>query len=123
MFAGARTIDTASRMLDMASLFGPLPIAGPWTALGLRRGQFLGILAFSVGLFVVVGGPIWNHLHDGHTWRLGVSYSAIPPAVVCALQCNRSLRFGRALVASGVLALLKLVVTAGLMVLIALWAQ
>ena len=107
----------------MASLFGPLPVAGPWTGLGLTRGQFLGILALSLALFVVVGGPIWGHLHDGHFWRLGVSYAAIPPAVAWALHRNGGMQAVRVVVASGVLALLKLVLTAGLMVLLALAAQ
>ncbi len=107
----------------MPPLFGPLPLAGPWTALGLTRGQFLGILALSFGLFVVWGGPVWSHLHDGHFWRLGVSYAAIPPAVAWALHRNGGLQAARVLVASGVLALLKLVLTAGLMVLVALAAQ
>jgi hypothetical protein len=107
----------------MASLFAPFPAAGPWTPLGLTRGQFLGILALSVGLFVVVGGPIWSHLRDRHFWRLGVSYAVILPAVAWALHRNHSMRPARVIVASGVLAVLKLVLTAGLMLLLALAAQ
>ena len=107
----------------MASFFGPLPVAGPWTPLGLSRRQFLGILALSVVLFVVVGGPLWNHVRDRHVWRLGVSYAVIPPGVAWALHRNHTLRPWRLLAASGVIALLKLLLTAGLLVLVALAAQ
>jgi hypothetical protein len=107
----------------MTSLVGPLPVAGPWTALGLTRSQFLTIVGLSVGLFIIVGGPIWSHLHGTHLWRLVVSYAVIPPAVAWALRRNRSMGAVRVVVASGVLALLKLVLTAGLMVLVALAAQ
>jgi hypothetical protein len=107
----------------MVSLFGPLPTRGPWTALGLTRGQFVTILGLSVGLFLVVGGPVWRHLRDAHFWRLALSYAVIPPAVAWALRRNGSSHALRIVVASGVLALLKLLITAGLLVLLALLAQ
>ena len=115
----------ASQMLvpGMSSLFGPLPVAGPWTPLGLSRRQFLAILGLSAALFVLVGGPLWNHVRDAHFWRLGVSYAVIPPGVAWALHRNHTLSPWRILAASGVIALLKLVLTAGLLILVALALQ
>jgi hypothetical protein len=103
-----------------APFFGSLPDRGLWTAVGLRRGQFGAILGVSVTLFVFVGGPVWTHLHDGHFMRLAVSYGVIPPAVVLALGRNGSIDLARVLGASAVIALVKLLVTAGLLVVIAL---
>jgi hypothetical protein len=103
-----------------ARLFGPLPAHGIWTAVGLTRGQFLAILALSVALFVFVGGPLWRHLGDGHFARIMVSYGIIPPAVVAVLARKGSLRTRFVLAASGVIALVKLVVTAALLVAFAL---
>ncbi len=103
-----------------APLFGPLPIHGVWTAVGLTRGQFVAILALSVALFVLVGGPVWTRLHDSHFTRLLVSYAAIPPAVWVALRRNGAARPATVFAASAVVALVKLVVTAGLLVVVAL---
>ncbi len=107
----------------MSPLFGPLPVAGPWTPLGLSRRQFLATLGLSILLFVLVGGPLWRHVRDGHFWRLGLSYAVIPPLVAWALHRNGTLSPWRVLVASGVIALLKLVLTAGLLMLVALAVQ
>jgi hypothetical protein len=101
-------------------LFGPLPVRGLWTALGLTRAQFIGILLLSVALFVFVDGPLWAHLRDGHLTRIGVSYGIIVPAVAAALYRNRSLRPVLLLTAITVIALVKLLLTAGLLVAIAL---
>lgn len=103
-----------------APFFGALPERGLWTAVGLTRKQFAAILGLSVGLFVFVGGPLWAHLHDGHLARLAVSYGMIPPAVVLAFHRNGSVRLPLVLGASAVIALVKLLVTAGLMVVVAL---
>jgi hypothetical protein len=100
--------------------FGALPEHGPWTAVGLTRGQFIAILALSVALFVLVDGPVWAHLRDGHTMRIAVSYGIIPPAVAVALRRNRSARLSLVLGASAVIALVKLLLTAALLVAIAL---
>jgi len=103
-----------------APLFGPLPIHGVWTAVGLTRGQFVAILGVSVALFVWVGGPVWTRLHESHFVRLTVSYGVIPPAVWLALHRNGAARPATVLAASAVVALVKLVVTAGLLVVVAL---
>jgi len=101
-------------------LFAPLPEHGIWTRLGLGRGQFLGILALSVVLFVVVGGPVWLHVHDAHFFRIAISYGVIPFAVGVALWRNRALRPGLLVGGSAVIAGLKLVITAGLLLVLAI---
>jgi hypothetical protein len=103
-----------------APFFGSLPERGLWTAVGLTRGQFATILGLSVALFVLVDGPLWAHLRDGHTTRIAVSYGVIPPAVALALHRNRSARLPLVLGASAVIALVKLLLTAALLVVIAL---
>jgi hypothetical protein len=53
-----------------APFISGLPEHGIWTAVGLSRGQFFGILLVSIGLFLLVGGPLWMHLREGHFARL-----------------------------------------------------
>lgn len=101
-----------------APLFGPLPARGIWTPLGLSRNQFLAILGLSLGLFVLVGGPVWRHLHDGHMARLAASYAVVPLGVAAALRRNGSLRPMLLLGGALMIGLLKLVLTAGLIVLL-----
>lgn len=91
-----------------------------WTAVELTRGQFVSILGLSVLLFVFVGGPLWNHLHDSHFARLAVSYAAIPLAVGVALYRNGACRLPLIVGASALIAVVKLLLTAGLMVVLAL---
>ena len=97
-------------------LFAPLPTRGIWTALDLTRTQFLLILAASLLIFAFLGGPLWSHAHQSHFWRLTLSYLVIPPAVVAALWRNRKLGWLRVLVGSAVIAMVKLVLTALLLV-------
>lgn len=99
-----------------ARLFAPLPADGPWTQLGLGRGQFFAILAGAVLIYIFVGGPLWAHLRQNDFVRITVSYAAIPLAVAWAQRRNRTLRLTTWLVASGVLAALKLLATAGIAV-------
>ncbi len=99
---------------------GTFPTDGVWTTLGLGRAQFFAILGLSLALFAFVDGPVWRHVHAPHFWRIMVSYAAIPVAVAAALAWNRTPRFGLFLGASAVLALAKLVLTAGLLVALAL---
>jgi hypothetical protein len=101
------------------SLLGGIPERGVWTALGLRRGQFLAILGGAVLVFLFLGGPVWRHVHDGHFARIVVSYAVIPPAVWVALRRNGSRGIVAVGVAATVLALIKLVVTAGLLAVLA----
>lgn len=101
-------------------LFGSLPLRGVWTDVGLGRGQFFAILGTSVLLFVGIGGVVWRHVHEGHFWRIGISYGVIPPAVVAALAWNRTWSVWRAVAASAILALAKLVLTALLLLIVAL---
>lgn len=101
-----------------APLFGPLPTQGIWTALDLSRSQFLATLALSVVLFLFIGGPLWAHTRESHFWRINLSYAIIPVAVAAALYRNGKARFVSIVVASVVIALVKLVVTAVLLVMI-----
>jgi hypothetical protein len=64
----------------------------------------------------------WTHLRDRHGTRLTLSYLAIPPMVAAALWRNNAFSLGRWAAASSVIALLKLVATAGLMVVLTLAA-
>ena len=100
--------------------FGALPERGLWSAVGLTRGQFVGVLGLSVALFVFVGGPVWMHVHDGHLTRIAVSYGVIPPATAIALHRNHNARLPLLAGATVVIALLKLLLTAGLLVVVAL---
>ena len=100
------------------TLFGPLPTRGLWTALDLTRGQFLAILLLSVALFTFIGGPIWLHARASHFWRITLSYAAIPAGVTAALLHNSQARLARIIVASVVISLIKLIVTALLLVMI-----
>ena len=100
--------------------FGGLPKRGIWTAVELTRNQFVAILGLSVLLFVFVGGPLWNHLHDSHFLRIAVSYGVIPLAVALALHRNGSWRLPLVVGASALIAVVKLLLTAGLMVVLAL---
>jgi hypothetical protein len=99
---------------------GPLPERGVWTAAGLGRGHFLAILALSVALFLFVDGPLWAHLHDRHLLRIAVSYGVIPPAVAVALHRRGTLGPLVLVTASAVVALVKLVLTAGILIVLAL---
>jgi hypothetical protein len=103
-----------------SALFGPLPTRGIWTALGLTRAQFVVILAASVLLFVFVDGPLWRHLHDRHFARITVSYAFIPPAVGVALYRNGHARLLPIVVGAVVIGVIKLVLTAALLVVIAM---
>jgi hypothetical protein len=110
-------------MEERARFFGGLPDEGIWTTLALSRAQFLAILAVAMLLFVFVDGPVWRHVRASHFLRITVSYGVIPFAVAGALAQNRRLRPMLLLGASAVLALIKLVLTAGLLVVLAIAGQ
>lgn len=96
------------------SLFAPLPVDGVWSSVGLGRGQFATILVASSLLFLLWGGPLWNDPRGAHFGRLVASYALIPVLCAAALARNRRLTAATFLGASGVLAFLKLIVTASL---------
>jgi hypothetical protein len=100
--------------------FGPLPIEGVWTAVGMTRGQFAGIVVLSTALFVFIDGPIWSGVHDSHFARIVYSYALIPPLVAAALHFNGRLGWGLAIAASVVVGLVKLVLTAVIVVVVGL---
>lgn len=104
--------------VNRGALFGPLPTRGIWTALRLTRNQFLFILSLSVVLFLFVDGPLWAHLHDTHFGRIVINYGVIPLAVTAALILNGKAQVLRIVVASAVIAGIKLVATAALLVLV-----
>jgi len=86
--------------------------------LALTRDQFLLILAVSIALFLFIDGPLWRHLHASHFKRIALSYAAIPIAVATALVRNGKGRVLPIFVASVVISLIKLVLTAALLVVI-----
>lgn len=98
----------------------PLPVTGPWTSVGLTRAEFLTVLLGSTLVFLVVPTPLWTHLREGHFTRLAVSYGVIPVALSLLLARDGRLAPGVLLRGTLVLALLKLVLTTGLMMAIAL---
>ncbi len=100
--------------------FEGLPERGIWSPLGLTRGQFLLILAVAMALFLFVDGPVWRHVHAGHFRRITVSYGVIPVAVTAALLRNRRARPMLVVGGTAVLAAIKLVLTAGLLVALAI---
>jgi hypothetical protein len=91
-----------------------------WTAVGLTRGQFLSILAVSILLFMFLYGPLWLHTHDSHFGRIVWSYLMILPMTGAALYRNGKARIGTVVAASVVIGLVKLVVTAVILVAIGL---
>jgi len=101
-------------------LVGPLPTQGLWTAVGLPRGRFLVILATAVLAFVLIGGPVWRDPHGDHLARIALSYAVIVPLVVLALRRQQPFPIGQAVAAIATIALVKLVVTALLLGLLAL---
>jgi hypothetical protein len=98
------------------AFFGSLPTHGIWNAVDLTRDQFLVILALSVALFIFIDGPLWSHAHESHFRRIVLSYLAIPAAVAVALFRNQKLRFAPLIVGSAVISLVKLVLTAVVLV-------
>ena len=94
----------------------PLPASGPWTTVGLSRGQFFGILIGACLIYLFLGGPLWLHLRQNDFVRIAVSYIVIPIAVAIAQRHAGTLRFSTWFAGSGIIAALKLLVTAGIAV-------
>ena len=104
-------------------LVGPLPVRGPWTAVGLSRGPFLAILAVSIVAFVLIGGPVWRDVRGDHFERIALSYALIVPLVGLALRHRRPFPLGQAVAAIATIALVKLVATAVLLAVLALGSR
>ena len=112
--SGAEGPGTVASGAARTRLFAPLPRDGFWTSLGLTRAQFFGILLASCAVFLLWGGPLWLRLGGDDFARLASSYALIPVAVAAALSWNGKLRFSLFFAATVVIAILKLVVTAGI---------
>ena len=104
-------------------LVGPLPVRGPWTAVGLSRAQFLATLAVATAAFVFIGGPVWRDVRGDHFERIALSYAVIVPLVGIALRHRRPFPFGQAVAAIATIALVKLVATAVLLGVLALGSR
>lgn len=100
--------------------FGPLPTRGMWTAVSLTRGQFFLILTVSIAMFLFLDGPLWLHTRESHFWRIGWSYLAIVPMAWVALYRNGKVHLSTVVAASVVVGLVKLVLTAVILVVIGL---
>lgn len=100
---------------DPVPLFAPFPVEGPWTKVGITRAQFLAIVAASTGLFLLVDGPLWRHVHGAHLTRIAVSYLAIPVLVVVAASRNGTVNPRLVAAATLLIAGVKLVITAALL--------
>jgi hypothetical protein len=105
---------------DTPPFFGGLPRHGVWTTVHLSAGQFAAILALSLALFVFLDGPLWQHLRDSHTLRILASYAAIPAAVALALARNGRLRPMPLLGGTLVIGVIKLLLTAFLVMVLGL---
>jgi hypothetical protein len=96
-----------------------IPERGIWTVVGLGRGQFFAILLVSIFLFLVLDGPAWRHLRESHTKRIIASYGVIPVLVWVAQWKNQTLGLRFWLEAFLLIALVKFIVTAVLLVALA----
>lgn len=92
--------------------FAPFPTKGIWTAIGLSRTAFFVIFLGASALYVFWGGPLWSHLGEEDFQRIVVSYAVIPIAVAIALIRTATFGLGTFLAATGVIAALKLLLTA-----------
>ena len=88
--------------------------------MGLTRAQFILILGVSVVMFLFLDGPLWLHTHDSHFGRIVWSYLVILPLTWGALYRNGKAHVGAIVAASVVIGLVKLVVTAVILVVIGL---
>lgn len=97
-----------------------IPQQGIWTAVNLSREQFFAILLLSILLFLLLDGPAWRHLRDSHTVRIVGSYGIIPVLVAISQWKRHCVGLRPWLEASILLSLIKLLVTAVLLVVLAL---
>lgn len=79
---------------------------------GLSYVQFGGLLAFSVALFLLWGGPLWSAGPEAsHVGRFAVSYLAVAPVASLLLVWVRRFSLGHLLTTLGEVWAIKLVVT------------
>ena len=97
-----------------------IPERGIWTSVSLSREQFFAILLVSILFFLFLDGPAWRHLRDSHTARIAGSYGIIPVLVALAQWQRGCLRLRPWVEASILISLIKLLVTAILLVMLAL---
>jgi hypothetical protein len=97
-----------------------IPERGIWTSVGLSREQFFIILLFSILFFLFLDGPAWRHLRDSHTLRIAGSYGIIPALVAFAQWRRGCLRLRPWVEASILISLIKLLLTAILLIMFAL---
>jgi len=111
---GETTNTMTQQSTERARMFSTPSLQGPWTALRLTRAQFFAILLGATLVYVFTGGPLWSHLRENDFDRITISYLVIPATVALALYRNHELRVSTWLAASGVIAAVKLLLTAGL---------
>ncbi len=70
--------------------------------------------------FVFIDGPVWLQPAHGHFRRITLSYLMIVPGTLAALSYNRSFSWSNWFIASAVIAFIKFVITALLLVAIGL---
>lgn len=82
---------------------------------GITARQLAVSLTGLVGLFLFVQGPIWSHVWEAD-FAILWSYAPIPAVVLGLLIVNRTFSVGRLLLGSFLVALLKYVITATILV-------
>lgn len=101
-----------------SQFFGSLPTHGVWTAVGLSRSQFLLVISVSVLAFLFLGGPLWQHLDTNHFHRIVLSYLAIPVLILAIQLARRQLNLSTLLGGTIVIGVIKLLLTAVIMMLL-----
>jgi hypothetical protein len=111
-----RSLRRAGRSIEIIHI----PQQGIWTSVNLSREQFFAILLLSILLFLLLDGPAWRHLRDSHTVRILGSYGIIPVLVAVVQWKRHCVNLRSWLEASILISLIKLLVTAVLLVILAL---
>lgn len=86
--------------------------AGGWLSTNLPPAAVAGLLAFSVALFLLWGGPLWEASPDAsHLGRILGSYLAVVPAAAAALAFRRRFALDALVTVTGAVWAAKVVVT------------
>lgn len=96
----------------------PVPELGP---LGVTRVQGVSIVSVSIILFLVAGGPLWEHAWQPDRNILW-SYAPIPPLVFVCQVWNQAFRVVALLTTSFVLAAVKYLITAAFLLTLLGWS-